>query len=60
MKKKQIDHISEIMSKCNSIFTKNFFIFFSNVRKTRNVPEFEFDKFWKIIFGDNINVTFIS
>ena len=33
------------MSKCDGIFTVDFIIFFSNARKTENVPEFEFERF---------------
>ena len=41
MRKKQIDDISNIMSKCHGIFTENFIIiFFSSAGKTGNV----FDK----------------
>ena len=32
------------MSKCHGIFTKNFTIFFSKAGKTKNVPEFGFEK----------------
>ena len=44
MKNKQIDHISNIMSKRHGILTGNFAIFFSSAGKARNVPDFEFDK----------------
>ena len=43
MENKSIDLISTIMSKCHSIFTENFTIFYSNAGKTGNVPEFKFD-----------------
>ena len=42
---KSTDFLNNIMSKRHSIFTENFTIFFSNVGKARNVPEFKFDKF---------------
>ena len=42
MLNKQIDSISNIMSKCHGIFTENFTIFLSE--KTGTVPEFEFEK----------------
>ena len=45
MRKKIIDLISNIISKCHGIFTENFTIFFSNAGKTGNVPEFKFDNF---------------
>ena len=45
MKNRPIDYISNIMPKHHGIFTENFTIFFSNAGKTKNVPEFEFDKF---------------
>ena len=45
MKKKQIDHISNLTSKRHGIFTENFTILYSNAGKTGNEPEFEFDKF---------------
>ena len=41
MKNKWIDIISNIISRCPSIFTENFTIFFSNAGKTENVLEFE-------------------
>ena len=50
MKKPRTDHISNIMRKHRGIFNKNFIIFFSNSGQTGNPPEFEFDKFLKIIF----------
>ena len=43
MRNKRIDHISNIMPKRHGIFTENLH-FFSSAGKTRNVPEFEFDK----------------
>ena len=60
MKNKRIDHISNIMSKHHGIFTENFTIFFSNAGKTGNLPEFEFEKYRKPSFGDDIIVTIIS
>ena len=45
MKNKQIDHISNLTSKRQGIFTENFTLLFSNAGKTGNVPEFEFGKF---------------
>ena len=45
MKNKSIDHISKVMSKLLGIFTEKFTIFFSNARKTENVPESKFDIF---------------
>ena len=45
MKNKQIDHLSKIIWKLHVIFAKNFTIFFWIAGKTRNVLEFEFDKF---------------
>ena len=42
------------MSKRDSIFTENLIIFSSNVGKTENVPEFEFRKFIRPSFGDDI------
>ena len=45
MKNKSIDLINSIMSICQGIFTENFTIFFSNLGKTGNVPEFKFDIF---------------
>ena len=50
MKNKRLDHVSKIMSKRHCVFTENFIIFVSNAGKTGNKPEFEFDKFQKIIF----------
>ena len=50
MKKKPVDHISNIMSKRLGNFIENFTIFFSNAGKTGNEPVFEFDKFQKNIF----------
>ena len=44
MLNKQIDNISNITSKCHSIFTENFTIFLSNSEKTGTVPESEFEK----------------
>ena len=49
MKNRQIDHISNIMSKRCGIFTENFTIFFEYTWETWNVPEFEYDKFQKKI-----------
>ena len=49
-KNKRIDHISKIMSKHHGTFTENFTISFSNAGKTGNGPEFEFEKFEKIVF----------
>ena len=48
------------MSKHHGIFTENFTIFFSNAGKTGNLPEFEFEKYRKPSFGDDIIVTIIS
>ena len=45
MRNKIIDLISNIMSRRHGISTENFTIFFSNIGKTGNVPEFEFDIF---------------
>ena len=45
MKNKEIDLISNIMSKRHGIFTENFTIFFSNAGKIENVSKFKFDKF---------------
>ena len=42
---KQIDLITNIMSKFQGVFTENFTIFFSNAEKIENMPEFEFEKF---------------
>ena len=50
MKNKRIHHVSKIMLKRHDIFTENFTIFFSNAGKTVNVPELEFDKFYKTTF----------
>ena len=50
-KNKQIDHISKIMSKRHGAFIDNFTIFLLNSEKTGNLPEFEFDKFYKNIFS---------
>ena len=44
MKNKRNDHIGKIVSKRHGIFTENFTILFSKAGKTRNMPEFEFDK----------------
>ena len=45
MKNKSIDLISNIVSKRQGIFTEKFTIFFSNVGKIANVPEFKFNVF---------------
>ena len=45
MENKQIDHISNIMSKCQCNFMKTVQLLISNARKTENLLEFEFDKF---------------
>ena len=41
------------MSKRHGVFIENSTIFFSNIEKTENVPEFEFENFedylWAII-----------
>ena len=50
MKKKQIDHISNTMSKHQDSLTKNFITFFSNAGKMENGPS----------LGDYIHVIFIS
>ena len=39
MKNKQIQHVSNIMSKCHVIFTKNFTFLLSNIVKTGKVPK---------------------
>ena len=39
---------------------ENFTTFFQMQEKLKNLPEFEFDKFWKITFEDDMHVTFIS
>ena len=51
IKIKQIDNITNIMSKGHGVSTENFTIFFSNEGKTENGLEFEFERFYKIIFG---------
>lgn len=45
MKNKQSDHITKIISKRYGIFTVNVIVFYPNAGKTRNKPEFEFNKF---------------
>ena len=57
MRKKPIDDINNIMSKCHGIFTENFIIIFFQVQEKLEtclincrIPS----------FGDDINVTFIS
>ena len=45
MKNKIIGLIGSITSKRQGIFTENFNILISNIGKTGNVPELEFDKF---------------
>ena len=45
MKNKQIDLISNIMSKRHNIFAKNFIISFSNAEKTGRKSAFKFDIF---------------
>ena len=50
MKNKRMDHISNIMKKCHSIFTKNFTIPFPNTEKIGNAPEFKFDILKNTIF----------
>ena len=45
MKNKQIDHISNIMSKCQCNFMKAVQLLISNAKKAENLLEFEFDKF---------------
>ena len=47
------------MSKRHVILSKTI-LFFSNAGKTEKVLEFEFEKFLKTNFVDDINVTFIS
>ena len=49
--KNWIGNVSNILSKRCVIFTKNFAVFFfSNAGITGNLPEFEFDEFWRTIF----------
>ena len=48
-KKNELANKRKIMSKRDGIFTENITLFL-NAGKTGNVPEFEFDKFWKSIF----------
>ena len=50
MRNKVIDLISNIMTKRHGVFTGNFTILFSNAGRTENVPQFEFDIFYKTIF----------
>ena len=44
-KNKQIDRVSNTMSKGYNVFTENFTTSFSIGRKTEKVPEFEFGRF---------------
>ena len=45
MKSKQVDHISNTMSKHQGVFIETLPSIFSNAGKTENLPEFEFERF---------------
>ena len=60
-KNKQIDHISNIISKGHSAFTENFTIFLIKFTKfTIQIYHSNLRYFRKLSLGDYIDVTFIS